>query len=350
MFSLQSDRALNSLEALKRAEKAQTRKTAMKKAERKISKSLMARIFTVQIFVESETTATIATFDAKEIKKPIDGRVRGLYLTLSPSAVIQPSLKSLLVAVPNTTTYYLPYRSFPSAFTMTTPAGQGFYISSTIQLGTAFKSIKIQFEYDVDWDVITSEELNTLIGWLNTLRVDRMTVVSQLKASALQYANGYYTNKNSYEAALKGVAGLDAQIAKSNVQVIALTGEIAANDETIKSLLSQIAAKEQTLAALKQQQTDAIGKVSQDDQLITAQTESFKTLGLQKSSGVADTSAFQNQMNNNKDGFISTLNSLKEEYGSDYSNLENARKVVFDTTPPNLNSCNAYLNSATPSY
>jgi len=312
----------------------------------------MARIFTVSIFVETETKPTVATFDAKDVKKAVEGKIRGLYLNIQDAVTnFQASLKSLLVPITGATNqFYLPYRSIPSPISLTTPSGQGSYLSLQLQQGDKFFSIKIVFEYDTDWEVITPEELTTLAGWLNSLRVDRINTVSGLKATAIQYANDYITNKNSLEAAQKGVAGLEAQITTSNTAITTLQKEMADNDAAIKTLLAQIATKEQNLILLKNQQTTAMGNVSQDDQQLAAQTQTLKTLTLQKDSGVADTSAFQNQMNINKDGFTSTLNALREEYAGDYSVLENARKAVFDTSPPNLSSCNSYLNQATPSY
>ena len=349
MFSLQFERVSNALESLKRAEKAQTKKAAMKKAEKKLAKSLMARIFKVTLKIDNETTGTEATFDAKEIKKPVDGKIRGMYFTIAAGVALSEKLKAILVAIPNTTSYFLPYRSIPSSFKMNAPAGAGNYITCSFQSGPNFLSMTVLFEYDPDWEVISKDELGTLVGWLNTLRVNRLTIVEKLKAQALTYANGYITNKVSYDAALKGMTGLDAQIIAANTQITALQAVIDKNNQAIKDAQAQITTKEQNLAKLKQQQTDAMGKVSQGDQFIAAQTATLKTLNLQKESGISDSSTFEYTMAANKDGFINTLASVKEEYASDYSILENARKAVFDNAIPDLNTCNSLITSATPS-
>ena len=350
IYSLQVKRVENKLESLKRAEKAQTRKAVMKKAERKIAKSLMARIFKVSIFVGSETLNSTASFDAKDIKKPIDGKVRGVYLTFNNNTIIQPSLKALLVAVPSTTGQYLPYRSLAASFKFESPAAQGKIISTTIQLGNVFQNIRIQFEYDPDWEVISSDEATTLIGWFNTLRIARIALVNQLKVAALQSGNAYYTSKVSYDAALKGAQGIDDQIKVSTIQTAALKAEIAKNDETLKALKDQVTAKEASINALSKSQTGAVSRVSQDDQYISAQNATLNTLKLQKSSGVTDASAFQATMDQSKDAFVLIVNTIREEFGMDSVILDNANKAIFNTNPPNLDLCNNFINKVTPYY
>ena len=349
IYSLQIERVENKLESLKRAEKAQTRKVAMKKAEKKISKSLMARIFTVSIFVGTDSLFSVASFDAKDIKKPIDGKVRGVYLTFASGAQIQPSLKALLVPVPTSNGNYLPYRSLAAAFVFESPAAQGKYLSTTIQLGGDFKNIKIQFEYDPDWEVISNDEISTLVGWLNNLRIERMTLVNQLKGAALQSANAYYTNKVSYDAAVKGAQGIDDQIVSSNKQIAALKADMTKNDDEIKTVKASISVKEILLASLSKSQTDANSNVTQDDLYITSESSVLTNLQLQKSSGVTDATGFQNTMDQSKDAFVQKVNEVKEEYGNDAGDLEKARKAVFETNPPNLDSCNSFINAATPS-
>ena len=322
----------------------------MKRMERKVTKALMARIFTVSIFTGPDTKATVATFDAKDIKKPVDGKIRGLYLTVTDPKQIQASLLNFLVPITGTNVYYLPYRSIPTPIKFDTPAGVGYFISLSFQVGTVFTPIKIVFEYDPDWETISAVELTTLVGWLEIVRVNRLTTVANLKASTISNASSYSTAKQSYEAALKGAAGLDAQIVAANAQIVTLSASIKTNDDTIKTVTSQILISEQNLINLNNQQTTASAQVKQLDQLLQANTESLKVLQLQKDSGETDTATFQNQMNLNKSGFESTLTSIKEEYANDYQLLENARKAVFDTIPPNLASANSYINQATPSY
>lgn len=345
IYTLQISRVETKLEASKRAEKYQSRKVEYQKSEKKIAKSLMARLFNVSILVGQETVASIASFDAKDIKKPIDGKVRGVYLTFFTA--VQPSLKALLVAVTGTTVQYLPYRSLASPFGYESPAASGKIISTTMQAGTAFTNIRIQFQYDPDWDIISSEEINTLVGWLNTLRIDRITLVKQLKGGSSDAANAYYTSKASYDAALKGAAGIDSLITKSTADIAALKSDLSKNDDAMKALQVQISAKDANLIILSKSQTDATFIVSQDDQFISDSNSTMVILIQQQTDG-KDTSGFQNTMDQNKAAFNLNVELSKDDFGSQITILQNAAKELFVQNPPNLTNCNNFIRQATP--
>jgi outer membrane murein-binding lipoprotein Lpp len=348
ILTLQIERAENKLQTLKRAEKVLSKKTEIKRAQMKTAKSLMARIFTVQIFIGNEITPSTATFDAKDVKKAVDGKTRGIYITPLPNS-LSDSLKALIIAVPNSSQFLLPYRSIAAAVTFTNPTGSGNTINIQFQRGKTISPITILFDFDPDWDTITVDELQLLVSWINTLRTDRLSLISQLKTASVNAANGYITNINSYNAALGGLSAIDSKITANNAQVTSLQADIKKNSATIDDLNNQIQAKKNSIDALKKQQAEANSKVDQDDKQIAAYKSSLDSLKLQKSNGVTDTGAFQNDVNKYKDLFTNNIASLKEEYTTDYSNLDNARAALFDTNPPNLSLCNNYLTKATPS-
>ena len=348
IYSLQIERVENKLESLKRAEKAQTRKAAMKKAEKKISKSLMARIFTVSIFVGNDSLFSVATFDAKDVKVPKNGKARGLYFNFTSGAQIQPSLNALLVPSANGT--YLPYRSLAASFVFESPAAQGKYLSTTMQLGQDFKNIKIQFEYDPEWDTITNDELTILVRWLNNLRLLSIDYVNQLKSAASQSAINYYSNKVSYDAALKGAQGIQDQINSTNIHIAAIKANMTINENTIKNIKASISVKEQLLASLSKNQTIAVNTVSQDDQYIASQKSIYSNLQLQKTSNVTDATGFKTTMDLNIDTYDDLVNLVKEEYSDKASVFETSRRAIFVANPPNLDAFNHMINQITPSF
>jgi len=54
--------------------------TEMKRLKAETLKTLMERYFKIEIFVDNSKTATISKFDAKNVKKPMDGQEKGWYM------------------------------------------------------------------------------------------------------------------------------------------------------------------------------------------------------------------------------------------------------------------------------
>jgi len=308
----------------------------------------MARYFKMEVFVNDEKAATVATFDAKDVKRPLSGKELGWYFDVEKE---QQSLSSCCLKKLDAKRSFIPYRKLTGVFKATQNEGQPTYLTTTYLLGRKqVTSLKFVFEYDRDWDYITKEELAMLLGWLNDLRVARHALLKDLKRKCLNNGNYFIGNKTSLEASQKGEGEIKKQIQASQdlAKTLAQKNETLVQDLT--KTLKEILDTEKLLPIKNKERNDANAIAAQLGSQLKAMYENIDTLTKQKLSGKMDAASFQSSMDSAKDQFEAILKDLKEEYSikNDYDPLENARKAIFEGDAPDLTKCNAALFEAYP--
>jgi len=308
----------------------------------------MARHFKVQIYVDDSKTFTIAKFDAKDVKKPMDGKEKGWYMDFEKPETL---LQTCCLKKADKSKHFIPYRRINGEFKINRMEGSASFITTTFQYEPGkVKNLKFQFEFDKDWDYITKEELQMLSGWLNDLRVARQSLVKDLKKKIMGEANFYMANKTSYDAAQKGGEEVKKQLTTSQELVKTLTAKNETLVKDVNNTLNEVLELEKLLSVKSKERNDANAKASQLSSQLSTTNANIVNLNLLKAKGKADQEALKSNVDAAKNGFDNILKELKEEYsvGKDYDPLENARKAVFDGEKPDIMACNGNLFEAYP--
>jgi len=341
----------SNVESLKvtKAEKRRLQTIAsMKKAKTQTTKTLMARHFKIHIFVDDVKAHTVAKFDAKDVKKPMDGKEKGWYMNFEKP---ETALQNCCLKKADKDKHFIPYRRINGEFKPNRMEGSASFITTTYQYEPGkIKNLKFQFEFDKDWDYISKEELQMLCGWLNDLRVARQSLVKDLKKKTLEQANFYMANKTSYDAAQKGGDEVKKQLETSTELVKTLTAKNETLVKDVNNTMNEVLEFEKQLSIKTKERNDANAKATQLAAQFQTTGSNIKELELLKAKGKADQEALKQNVEAAKNGFDAILKELKEEYsvGKDYEPLENARKAVFDGEKPDIMRCNGNLFEAYP--
>ena len=250
-------------------------------------------VFDVNITIDSNPSFP-ATFNAKLIKLPVDDSLRGWVFAISkPSDLV----KSIFIESGDD--HYLAYRSLTSTFQGNNIIGDGKSISviysSDLKDGVAeTHSIKVQFEYDADWDVITDLEFNNVLNWLNANKVARSNYVSALKQSLSAAASFYVTNSTNSALAGKSWAEITAKIQDLRKQIDGLNKDTLSSQSQINDTRSRIAANEDLLQAMNKDLSDQTGKLVQLSGQLGSQKETLVSLKNSKDTGLYNKDSFDN--------------------------------------------------------
>jgi len=118
----------------------------------------------------------------------------------------------------------------------------------------------------------------------------------------------------------------------------------------VNKTLNQVLELEKLLSAKTKERNDINALTSQLTSQYQSQNANIKQLTLQKAKGMADQDSLKSNIEAAKNGFMSILDLIKEEYsvGTDFEPLENARAAVFDGDQPDIMKCNGALFEAYP--
>jgi hypothetical protein len=302
--------------SLNRTEKKKSEANSESKSQSKSnskSEAKMARQFTVNIFVDQDKNASVepsvAVIDAKNVKVvKTEELQRNLPLTFTK---LNDDLKNLLNQ--NNGQYSLAYRKL-STFNSQEVNKEGKIITTSFRKSpTEFSTLKIQFEFDPEWEIITDLEVNDLISWLNRNRQDIIDRINALKTLAIQYLVNYKTNTDNASAAASGAASIDAQIASLNQVAKQKQDELKLADTQANEKERTISSDQASIESLSQQLTSSKQKLDSLDAQIVAKDNILSQLNANLADKSMSAASFESSMNAKKIAFNNVIDNLKTE-------------------------------------
>jgi hypothetical protein len=307
--------------------KSETKSESKSKSSASKSESKMARQFTVKIFVDQDKNASVqpseGVIDAKNVKVPkTEENQRSFPITFTR---LNDDLKNLMNE--KNGQYSLPYRK---CFTFTSQQvnKEGKIITTQIQKSsTEFFHLKIQFEYDPEWEVITDTELNDLVSWMNRNKEDYISKINSLKTLAMKYANDYKTFTDNANAASKGASDIEAQIKKLTEDIKTMQTDLVATNSQIDEKERLIAADQTSIDNFSQLLIDSSKKMESLDSQIAAKDSMISQLNANLAQTDSTANSFESIKNAKKTAFDNVIANLKTDAPKETS-LDNAFNIL----------------------
>jgi DNA repair exonuclease SbcCD ATPase subunit len=318
------------------------RKTESKRLQKK---SKISPSFAVSIYVDDKKywSGSFKTDDV--LKSSNEDQKRGWLFTMKDP--VDGDMAKVMRKAPTGNLYYLPFRNMPLDFSFVNPVGQGKWIETTMSMSKdESHKLVIQFEYQVLGTVINEEELRQLIGALNGKRNERQNFLKSLKSETNVHASAYYTNKQSFDAASKGIDGINSQISKYNTDLTALNTKQKSYQDSMETLKKNISEEEIKVSNLKNQQNSIIADMNAVNALIEETSKNIKALEEQKKSGSTNSGSFQTKMNEAKNNFSDRINKLLIEAPTSMFHINAASASLL--TKNDLRTCTENLSKVYP--
>jgi len=207
-------------------------------------------------------------------------------------------------------------------------------------------NIRFKFEYGTFSSVIDDPDLGTLVGWLTNNSNNRRTYFTGLKDTANNAAGTYNTSKASYDAATKGVAGIDAQITVYTTSVDTLNTQQKADTTSNESLAQQIVTKAAELSALQAQQATILSSMNARASQLTSTQENLDSLKKQKTAGTSDATTYKTAFDAASTAWTTATTNLKGEAKNQVATVETANTELV--TNNNLDKAKAAITSVWP--
>ena len=291
----------------------------------------MARQLTVQLFLNADKNPSVqpsvGTIDAKTIKVPKNEEVRGLNIKFT---TLNDDLKALLTE--NTGNFYLSYRRLSSEFQVLPNNSAGRIITVLFQKSSnEFHNLKIQFEYDPEWEVITEQEVFEVVSWLNRNRIQRINAVTALKTLAFQSASEYKTQSATAEAATKGAKAIDAQIEATQKLIVSKEAELAENNNKLAELEKSILTKNTQINTLSDDLIKSKKTMDHIDSQIILKLKALQELSAELSTGNVSAQTYKTSMENQEASFKAGISILSAEAPSSSSELNKAFDILKES-------------------
>ena len=280
-------------------------------------------VFDVKIVFDQQEPID-AQFNAKVLKLPSGDNQRGWTFTIpSPSEEVKSHF------LHSEEEYYLPYRSLTNAFTGNMIVGEGKSISTTFSAdlksdSVETHSLKIQFQYDAEWDVVPDADFNKIVGWLNFNRVERINYVKSLKAALSLAAANYVTNMTNSALVGKSKAEVDGKIAELRQKVGDFKSDLTNATTQYNESLEQIRGNENEIQGLKKVLSDNEGKLTQLFGDLNSQKEILNDLQTAKETNTFNADKFANNAKNALQAISGLITVYKPEAAADGWYLDKA--------------------------
>lgn len=334
--------------SVSRTEKKKKKLSAAKAAASAKKRVKMPRIFDVKVFVNDATNPTSATLDAKPIKQAAQSAANlavkqyGLHLK---TASVTPEFQA--ISFKNAEEYFIPYRYMFGQFTINTSQVQAKSISCTISVETAGKTtthlVKIQFDYDPEWEIVTDSDLTTLVDWINTAKSKARLSLNEDKEEVSKYANEYINNKNSFEAASKNIDEVNNLITTYENKDKDLQTQNEGFKSQYKTLLAQLSTAETELIALKTNENNLITQVNNQGNLLKQLNSQLSVLKSDDLSSSDNIKTLEGELNAIKQNFESAIAVLVPEAAETKNLLDQAKTSLYGG---NLSDCTNKIASS----
>jgi DNA repair exonuclease SbcCD ATPase subunit len=311
---------------------------------KKKRKSLMARQFNVKIYVDSAKTFSEGTLDAKDVKIPPEGdKKKGIHFAIK---TLDDSLKNLIVDSSIAGLKYIPYRILSVEFTGEMPEKSAKSLSAIVLRDGKTYTVRLEFEYDAEWDVITNQELTNLITWLNTNRANRQSEILTLKTNLKKQGTEYNELVNSLNSAKGGSEAVGKKIKENIESITKLDADNKSLDDQLVESQKAISDKSIALKAANDAVMNSENKIAEYKQQIESLKKTIENL---KQSVNDKASAIQNansRLSSSEKTLRTKLSEIREEYGKDASKLDSVITDLIDNK--NLDNALKTLRSLYP--
>lgn len=284
-------------------------------------------VFNVKIFIDDEDPVE-AEFNAKLLKLPTGDSLRGWSFTLS-SSIENSLISSLFIESETKESYYLAYRSLTTVFEGNSIEGQGKSIrvtySADLKSGKAeTHSIIVLFRYDADWSVISDEDFNRILAWLNSNRVQHINYVSDLKRQIAAVASDYASNATNSELSDKSQEEVQQKIKELKEKIESLQERALKLRDDYNETLTKIAENENKIQKLKKELSDTQGSLSQLNGQLGSQKTFLNELVKSKETNSFNKDRFAIGSKNALDSIRGLINAYQPEAAGDGWYLDQA--------------------------
>lgn len=277
-------------------------------------------VFDVKIFIDDESPVE-AEFNAKLLKLPTGDSLRGWQFSVS-SSIEDSLISSLFIESEDKESYYLAYRSLTTVFEGNSIEGQGKSIrvtySADLKSGKAeTHSIIVLFRYDPDWSVISDEDFNRVLAWLNSNRVQRINYVTDLKRQIAAVASDYVSNATNSELSGKSQEEVQEKIKELKEKIESLQEKALKLRDKYNETLSKIAENENKIQKLKKELSDTQGSLSQLNGQLSSQKTFMNELVKSKETNTFNKERFSISSKNALDSIRGLINAYQPEAAGD---------------------------------
>lgn len=276
-----------------------------------------AGVFDVKITIDDQP-AFDATFSAKILKTPIGDNLKGWGFKIEGKEDFD-SIKTVFSNIKNK--YYLSYRSLTNRFEGHSIEGEGKSISTTFSsdLGenSTSHSIKIQFTYDPEWNVISDGDFNKLLDWLNSNRIQRINYIRSLKEQINQEANHYHTNKTNSDLSKKNKEEVAKKITELKDKAKRIKEENDKKKEELNKTFDSIHKNGEKINQIKGELSDLESDLAQLKGKLDSQMAFLKNLVAAKSTNNENKEKYASDAKNAMDAISGLVNLYKEEATTD---------------------------------
>jgi hypothetical protein len=324
------------IENVEKTERTEKSSSTVKRARTGVQ-SKMARVFSLSFYVGTSTEASIGSIDAKTIKAPKDENTRGIEITFTK---INEDIKPLLYQVGSK--WYLPYRKLAQAFQIQEINNGGKLLTSEVLASKDhLYALRVQFEFDAEWEVITDAELNTLVTWMNKNRTDRRSIVGSLKILALQYAGEYKSATEAARAADSGIEAVTAQIAASTKLISETETLKKTTEDSLVLLIKSIEQQQLVIDRLGASLVTSKKQLDLYDSMIIEKQKSNFRLSTDAGTGKTNAGTYNAAMDKAETGFRNGIANLQVEVGNPELRLAQATNKLFNDK--DLAGCNTLI-------
>jgi hypothetical protein len=305
--------------SLERTEK-KVRKTnrSNKTTENENATPCEAGVYEVKISCGSEYGTTFsATLDAKDLEVPSIGNIRGLVLSDVPTS----GTCNLFTTISTTT---LIEYALTTSFTGNQPFAAGLYITSTAYIANSVVPFMITFKYHEKWPIITKENFNKIVKWINRNHLNRQSNLNDYKRGAIESATIYNTYATTASNAdldstffSKQINDITTNISSLNAKLLELKKSYTTVDASIATAQKDYEAAALTTTSNENSSTTAL---SEKDSL----EKTLKKLQTDFSSSSENSSIYENNYNSAYNSMESIHNTYSEEMAQLKSEWTNA--------------------------